>query len=120
MYKRILVPLDGSELAEQVLPYARTLGRALGTSVELLRSVEPVSVELADPEAGVYLDGMASSFLDKAQEYLEQAGAQLREAGLEVTCVSREGSPATHIVDEAAREPGTIVAISTRLPTQCW
>ena len=43
MYKRILVPLDGSELAEQVLPYARTLGRALGTSVELLRSVEPVS-----------------------------------------------------------------------------
>ena len=37
MYERILVPLDGSQLAEQVLPYVRLLGKALSPRVELLR-----------------------------------------------------------------------------------
>ena len=37
MYTRILIPLDGSSLAEQVLPYGRFLGRALRIPVHLLR-----------------------------------------------------------------------------------
>ena len=37
MYKKILVPLDGSKLAEQVLPYARWLAGAYGAAVTLLR-----------------------------------------------------------------------------------
>ena len=37
MYDKILVPLDGSELAEQVLPYARSFSQAAQSPVELLR-----------------------------------------------------------------------------------
>jgi len=40
MYTRMLVPLDGSEAAEKVLPYARGLARSLKISVELLAVIE--------------------------------------------------------------------------------
>ena len=40
MYKRILVPLDGSAIAEQALPYAQLVARPLLAKIELLR-VEP-------------------------------------------------------------------------------
>ncbi|MDA1128141.1 MAG: universal stress protein [Chloroflexi bacterium] len=39
MYKKILVPLDGSELAEQVLPYVKILGQSAALSVQLLRVI---------------------------------------------------------------------------------
>ena len=40
MYSRIVVPLDGSELAEQVLPHAYVLAKALKSRVVLLRTYE--------------------------------------------------------------------------------
>ena len=41
MYSRVLAPLDGSALAEQVLPYARLVTASLGSRIELLRVIEP-------------------------------------------------------------------------------
>ena len=41
MYTKILVPLDGSRLAEQILPYACLIAEAFGIPVELLRVNEP-------------------------------------------------------------------------------
>ena len=42
MYSRILVPLDGSSESEQVLPYARQIGRALGARLDVIRVMEPL------------------------------------------------------------------------------
>ena len=42
--KKILVPLDGSELAEQILPYVRRFAEVCGLSVELLRVNDPDSM----------------------------------------------------------------------------
>ena len=44
MYDRILVPLDGSPMSAQTLPYVRILGAALKSPVELLRVYEPEAV----------------------------------------------------------------------------
>ena len=41
MYTKILVPLDGSNLAEQILPYARIFAETYGIPVELLRVNNP-------------------------------------------------------------------------------
>ena len=41
MYDKILIPLDGSALAEQVLPYVSPLAKALVASIELLRTIPP-------------------------------------------------------------------------------
>jgi len=41
MYANIMVPLDGSQLSERVLPYVRCLARALKVAVELVQSIDP-------------------------------------------------------------------------------
>jgi len=57
MYSRMLIPLDESKLAEQVLPYARYLVKALAIPVELLEAVDPDELKLlANPEQGRYVD----------------------------------------------------------------
>lgn len=113
MYKRILVPLDGSELAEQMLPYARIIGKRLQAQVELLQVFDPVSPSLADPSHGLYLDQIATSFRNQTQDYLEGVALSLRSDGLKVSSIVHEGNPASHIVSEAEREPATLIAMST-------
>ncbi|MBI4340387.1 MAG: universal stress protein [Chloroflexi bacterium] len=113
MYKRILVPLDGSSLAEQVLPYARTLAAGLGSTVELLRCIEPVAAEFSDPAHGVFLDKVVENFLAKAKEYLETVSQPFRQAGVSVSYATHEGDPATKILEEAEKEKDTLIALST-------
>jgi nucleotide-binding universal stress UspA family protein len=113
MFTRILVPLDGSELAEQVLPYVRILGKGLQARVELLRVFEPVSPSLADPAHGLYLDRIIASVRTQMQDYVENVAASLRKDGLTVSTIVHEGNAAASIVQEAETIPDTLVAIST-------
>jgi nucleotide-binding universal stress UspA family protein len=53
MYMRMLIPLDGSKVAEQVLPYARFLAKGLVIPVELLGVVDPEAlVAFSNPAQG--------------------------------------------------------------------
>ena len=45
MYSRLLVPLDGSKLAEQALPFARYLAKALAIPADLLQAIDPESLQ---------------------------------------------------------------------------
>ena len=71
VYTRLLVPLDGSELAEEALPYAKTLGKGLGVRIELLRVVEPPPREIVDSAHGIYPHRLAEGFKSHARDYLE-------------------------------------------------
>ncbi|MBI4198081.1 MAG: universal stress protein [Chloroflexi bacterium] len=113
MYKRILVPLDGSKLAEQVLPYVGAFAAALGSTVELLRCIEPVSPEMADPTPGILLGKVTESFLARANDYLETVSQSLRRAGISISHAAYEGDPATKIIEAAERDPTTLIAMST-------
>ena len=79
VYLRMLVPLDGSELAEAALPYARTLAKGLRASIDLLRVVEPPSGEIVDSAHGIYPHGVADSVMSNARDYLEGIASTLRE-----------------------------------------
>ncbi len=113
MYKRILVPLDGSKISEQVLPYVSAFASVLGSEVELIRCIEPISEEMADPAHGIFLDRVVESFLARAKEYLGSVGEPLRRAGLNVSAIAQEGDPATKILEQAEKEPTTLIAMST-------
>ena len=113
MYKRILVPLDGSELAERIIPYAVSLANALASQVSLLRIFDSVPEQWADPTRGRYLDQMTSSFRNQALDYLERIAAPLRREGLTVTCSAHEGNPSELIINESSREADTLIAMST-------
>lgn len=113
MYNRILVPLDGSTLAEQVLPYVRMLSASLKLPIVLLRVFSEVSEQYADPLYGRYLDAVAESFRNRAMDYLHEVKRTLTDLDAEVTCIVHEGHSASWIVTEAEREAGTIIAMST-------
>ena len=72
MYTRMLIPLDGSKVAEQVLPYARFLAKRLGIPVDLLGVVDPEAfVAFANPAQGRHLDTLVAEAMNRAATYLE-------------------------------------------------
>lgn len=99
MYRKILVPLDGSAISEGVLPYARFLARALKLPVELLHVIDPAhSQPYASPAP--------------TREYLEKIAASF--AGMaNIRFTVESGNPPAVIVDLAAAQPGTLIAMAT-------
>jgi len=99
MYNKILVPLDRSTLSEGVLPYVRALARAINVPVELLHVSDTTQLTAYPPSthAGEYLEKVAASFsgLTDVQRTVEQ------------------GNPAGMIVDLAAANPSTLIAMAT-------
>lgn len=113
MYSRIIVPLDGSQLAEQVLPYVRMFAKKLTVPIQLLQAYSPPSSELNDPAHGRYLDQMDTALRDKAIDYLNQVKASVPNAKAEISCLVQAGDPAACIVAEAEADPEALVAMST-------
>jgi nucleotide-binding universal stress UspA family protein len=113
MYTKILLPLDGSSNAEQVLPYARSLVSALDVPVELVHAVEPeIIATFADPNHGRYVDIVKSTLKEEGLKYLNGIGRSFPKTS-KVSCSTEFGKPADVIVSTAAGEPGTLVAMAT-------
>jgi nucleotide-binding universal stress UspA family protein len=120
--KTILVPLDGSALAEQVLPSVRMLAPILGAKVKLLQVVlemDPyylaMDFELSGPFAsqrGQRLNPW-DVLRQSAENYLERHAAQLRAVGVETAFEVRIGAPAEIIGEVAEREQATLIAMAT-------
>lgn len=113
MYERILLPLDGSPLSEQALPYVHILSKALQSRIHLLRVFDPIPEDMADPEHGVYIDRLATAFRNQAVEYLNQVRIPFQDLGCTVSVAAHEGDAASLIVNEAAKEPETLIVMST-------
>ncbi len=103
MYSKILVPLDGSQLSETILPYARTIAGALMVPVELLATIEPST-----------LSAKGQTDPHKANaDYLNRVATSFREPKSVLSSVEI-GNPADVIVDKASLQPDTFIAMSTR------
>ena len=113
MYRKILIPLDGSHLAEGVLPYARDLAKGFVAPVELLNVFNTAPEGLADPTHGRYSHQIDASFQSRAFDYLHHVRPSISCAGVEVHCAVEAGDPGSRIVEEANREPDTLIAMST-------
>ena len=113
MQTHIVVPLDGSSLAETILPHAAGLARAYSARITLLRVIAPVtSLGLM----GVELPG---NWFEKemawSQNYLEGVARQFKdEWGVHVDAEVLDGDPATEIVTYAQKKHDvTLVAMAT-------
>jgi nucleotide-binding universal stress UspA family protein len=80
MYQRILVPLDGSKLAEQALPHAAVHAGKFGAEVVLLKVLGPLAEPSMAGRGPVLRAEEASARL--ARDYLQGLAAGLREQGL--------------------------------------
>jgi len=112
MYERILVPLDGSALAERAIGHAQEIARGPRSEIFLLQAINfPLPVV---PEAVLITDGkwLAEAKKDAAR-YLEGIAAPLREAGMRVRTLLDERSPADAILHVATREEIDLIVMST-------
>jgi nucleotide-binding universal stress UspA family protein len=116
-FKTVIIPLDGSPLAEQVLPYLTPLAKSLGLMVTLVRVIPPEGLHFGYRD---YPEGYSEDFVIKeetekyAADYLNRISSRLREDGLTSIeeCILR-GNPAEAIVDLAQATPDSLVAMTT-------
>ncbi len=116
LVKRILVPLDGSELGEVVIPHVEALARALGAEVILLHVVEPTPVIWVSGIEGTYVPVRPKEEARRVAselEYLDGVGKALKERGLSTSTEVGSGSPAIEIIKCAETKGVDLVAMST-------
>jgi nucleotide-binding universal stress UspA family protein len=112
MYTKILTPLDGSAVAEQVLPYVRVLADGLKIPMGLLGVVD--IEELASqvpPEKRRYLDAMIEESVRRSGEYLRGVAQTVPRAS--VSFAVEKGRAAEVIIAKAAADKETLVTMAT-------
>lgn len=108
---RLLVPLDGSELAERALGPTGEIGDALDATLVLLRVVEPADGFAALGTA--HLPAQSQGALDEAQAYLDGISTSPSLAGQTTTRLVRAGDPAAKIAAVARDEDVDLIVMST-------
>ncbi|PKN99520.1 MAG: hypothetical protein CVU42_07345 [Chloroflexi bacterium HGW-Chloroflexi-4] len=129
MFTRILIPLDGSLLAERAIPHAMQFAKIFGSNIILLRVLNPISFhenpDAVDPlkwqirkaEADIYMKGIKDR-LCKDLVSDEQVTNNLKNADID-ECKPRveycilEGKTAENIINYAHSENIDLVVIST-------
>jgi nucleotide-binding universal stress UspA family protein len=119
--RRFLVLLDGSELAEAVLPHVDAMAKQRGhelTDVVLLRVLEPLSTPtLSTPdmsdEWGQAVEEHISGSQQEIKEYLSEVAGRLKAAGVEVSTEMLEGIPSEEIVAYASDDPFNLIFMAT-------
>jgi nucleotide-binding universal stress UspA family protein len=114
MYSKVIVPLDGSELSEQSLPYAELIARSLGASIELVQAYDvlPAGLLGARNRQGV-VDRLDQGARDRALASMESQRQRLEGDGHNVSLVAQRGPAADVIVAAAGAEPTALVVMST-------
>lgn len=110
MFKRILIPLDSSKLAECVLPHLVAIAQICEPEVQLLRVLEPFGVtarmRMIDPVDWEIRKAEAESYLSGIAE-------RLKNAGLRVSAHLYDGSPAEQIIEVAHSWNADLILMSS-------
>lgn len=112
MYKRVLIPLDGSPMAEQALPHAIAQAKHFQAELILLRVVEPFpharGMSLANHEQ------IRQQAITWAGKYMERIAAGIQQKGLSVQAITIDGRPHTGIAQFAEANQVDLIVMSTR------
>ena len=112
MYKRALVPLDGSSVAETIIPFILDIAGPLDMEVVLLRVVEPIPPMVIEGSRHIEVEDVEARRTD-AEEYLAPIAVQLQNKGVRVESRVRRGNPAEEIVAAARKSGADLIAMST-------
>ncbi len=119
MYRRILVPLDGSDLAETAIPHAELLASTTGAELELIRVT--LLRFLQAPDGHSYV-AQENGDHDEAEGYLRRWQQRLSSKGIAASYQVRGGNVAEEIVEYAAATEADLIVMSThgRTGARLW
>ncbi len=110
MFEHILIPLDGSPLAECVLPHGLSVAKALDSQATIVQVIEPPETggrsKAIDPLEWRYRQAEATT-------YLEEVTSRLRAAGLTVEPALLEGDPAERVIDHSQASRAGLIVLSS-------
>ena len=115
MYKKILVPLDGSVLAEKVLPHVTALAKGSGAEVTLASVVE-LSLGVAGAKLEAFPQAAAeqkAALRGEAMGYLEKVRRALKDLGVAAGVTLLEGDVASAIIACAEQKGFDLIAMAT-------
>ena len=115
MYKKILVPLDGSEFSECSLADVKTLVAGnRETEVVLLRILEPIpEYYLQHKLGGTFRLEAENAAKNDAKDYMDKVAAELKKAGISVTVTVEQGKPADAILGFARKNGAELIVMTT-------
>ncbi len=112
--KKILVPLDGSEVAKSILPVIEEFAKTMGASLVLYHSVAPLSAYPGFESAGAAALGEAIEEMQRqAKEILARAAEEVLSRGVEATTVVSLGTPVDGVLTAADELDVDLIAIAT-------
>lgn len=112
----IMVPLDGSELAERALPVAAHVASVLGATLVLARITPPIPIPSAPPDgmvAAQEYQRIADDEQRAARAYLDGVALSLRERGLRVQIIAQQGVAAPALIELLAPLQIGLVVMTT-------
>jgi nucleotide-binding universal stress UspA family protein len=116
LLKTLLVPLDGSGLADKILPHVAAMARKLNLEVILLR-VYAFPTETYIVGDGLYMDVLSrerEAVRKEIEDYLSAKSWALQSEGVNrVSTLGVQGEAAQEIIDLARRTPNCLIAMST-------
>jgi nucleotide-binding universal stress UspA family protein len=114
MYSTILVPLDGSGRAELILGHVEGLALKLGSSVILLRVIEPVRpiVDPHESRVAIYLEELKRRE-EEARAYLAAKQGELRGMGIETEILVASGPTVETIINVASEQDVSLIAMAS-------
>lgn len=115
-YRKILVPLDGSNLSTEALPHARALATVTGAALILFQVVPDPSSrgEVLDQSRNIiHSEDRERAFIDQAARWLQGVAEALQLHHLDAEAVVQVGAPALQIVDYAREQHIDLIIMST-------
>ena len=112
MYERILLPLDGSSLAEEAVPHAVAIAERFGAEVILVAVLMRLPVEVGSHQPSLRQAEERSRA--RMREYLEEVATRFREEGVPVEVVTKEGTPHAEIVRLAEARSADLIVMCSR------
>jgi nucleotide-binding universal stress UspA family protein len=110
MYTRMLIPLDSSKTAENVLPYGRILARTFQIPVELMEVLDIAASHVAAEKAR-HPDTVVTEGERSSEQYLKKIASSFSDVN--VKCTVERGRPEDVIIEKAAVDKTTLIAMAT-------
>jgi nucleotide-binding universal stress UspA family protein len=112
MYKRVLVPVDGSEVAEAIVPFILEIAGPLDMEVVLLQVNQPVPPVIVEDSAYFEVEDVEGR-REAAEAYVAGLAAEMQAKGVRTETRVRRGDPVTEILAAAKEEGADLIAMTT-------
>ena len=115
LFKKILVPLDGSELGAKVVPYVAEIAAKMGSEVILFQVIETAKHvhSLGRIDTVPFVEGELDSLKKRAAEFLEQKSRKFAESRAKVSTLVKAGNVAEEILKYADENSCSLIALSS-------